>query len=411
MGIAGVSEIERVPEIVAALRHTAYPTSDINWPQGHVAVIADFHAGLFGGPISQLLRCLSAIKVCEELKRRGVDATPVCWIRADTTADFSPHEIHLLDHCYRLHRISLNAPNDLHETGTGTAQAMVCDDRTEHLLDEIEAIFPSSVAVAENNRAFAALRKAFAPGSNFISANARWTGDLLNHWGMLTMKPDESDSDTVDKELRKTAVSFPLMQCQKLPVAIIITESRDDSAGITAASLWKHAGVTRPLFWPRAQVTITSARINKFLRRYDLDFTQLFNGSGNIMESVCEKMQSDVPERLQWLETEVRDALKELKVFDAHDQRSARDGRERGERILYQFEKLRRHTDGALVHKKQTAINRIRKACDFLTPHGRRQEDVLGLLQIPLRYGTTGLQTLYENLDITNFDNQLVEID
>ena len=44
-----------------------------------VAVVTNFYAGLFGGAVYQVLKCLAAIRICEELEKQGVEAVPVCW--------------------------------------------------------------------------------------------------------------------------------------------------------------------------------------------------------------------------------------------------------------------------------------------------------------------------------------------
>jgi hypothetical protein len=131
------------------------------------------------------------------------------------------------------------------------------------------------------------------------------------------------------------------------------------------------------------------------------------------MEYVREMLKSDVPVRLQKLREETGAVLDELKtaVFAARGERSERIHLSRAARIIYQLEKIQRHSSEALTNKEKAAERRICKACDFLAPLGRRQKDALGGAQIPLYYGRAGLRGLYERLDITTQNHQLIEMD
>ena len=130
------------------------------------------------------------------------------------------------------------------------------------------------------------------------------------------------------------------------------------------------------------------------------------------MDYVRETLKSDVPDRLQKLRDETCAVLDELEttVFAASGERSDRIRKARAARITYQLEKIKRHSRVALTDKEKAAANRICKACDFLAPLGRRQQDALGGAQIPVSYGGAGLRALFERLDITTPDHQLIEM-
>jgi hypothetical protein len=62
-----------------------------------VAVITEICACLLGGPTVHILKCLTAIKLCEELAKHGIDAIPVGWISPDPPPDYSSRSVTLID--------------------------------------------------------------------------------------------------------------------------------------------------------------------------------------------------------------------------------------------------------------------------------------------------------------------------
>jgi len=85
------------------INQISFPASAVDLPPGSVVVAANCYAGLFSGPLSQLLKCLTAIKVCAEFKNKGIAAVPVCLVRQDAPPGFSPLEISFIDRNSTLH--------------------------------------------------------------------------------------------------------------------------------------------------------------------------------------------------------------------------------------------------------------------------------------------------------------------
>ena len=366
----GTVETNRIQDLACSFRSV----TNTGFPDGSVAVIVNFFTSLFGGPLSQLLKCLTAIKVCAELAKAGVAAVPVCWIRPDPPRDFPSRLIYLLDRRYELHRLELSE----------TEPQTVCGSSVNTLFNEIEKIFPEGC----DEETLTALRRAFSPDMDFSSANAAWIEILLKEWGARVW----NDTDVSGEPIC-------LLQSQTFPVAAVVVDAHEIPA---------YAGQF-PLILPRCRATIISARLRKTLERYNVDFNRLFAGKTRVMESL--RSVHTVPDRLAELTTDVRDCLNNLEIFDARNARFAKIRKTRGERIVYQLEKTRRHYLNAVAAWEHTADARIHKACNAIAPFSSSQEDVIGGIQIPLRYGQTGLRILYEKLDIRKFEHQLIEMD
>src|SRR5579885_1984617 len=59
-----------------------------------IAVVTGHQAGLFTGPAFGLYKGLTAIRLAEELNRRGMPAVPVYWIASED------HDLEEVNHCF-----------------------------------------------------------------------------------------------------------------------------------------------------------------------------------------------------------------------------------------------------------------------------------------------------------------------
>ena len=105
------SEMQKMQAISASLQRDTIHNHDFLPSSASVAVVAIFYGGLFGGPVSQILKCFTAIKICDELARQGISAAPVCWIRSAPPGDASHWSPFLLDHKSELQTLELTGSN------------------------------------------------------------------------------------------------------------------------------------------------------------------------------------------------------------------------------------------------------------------------------------------------------------
>ena len=371
------------------INQISFPTAANELPQDSVAVVLNFYAGLFGGPIFQLLKCLTAVKICDDFKKNGIAAVPVCLVRQDAAYGFSTGEIHLLDHSSKLHCLKSSGREE------GTHGTIIGSENAKKLLSEIEKIFPYG-----DREALTALKEAFTPDTNSVSSCVCWLKYLLKDYGVTVV---EHDVLSVSHNARISE-----QQSLTLPIAVFVADLAEIMEYDKMSSELEY--VQQPIVRYYPHVTIANTRSMKTLKRYGLDFERLFDGKQQVMYYVRDAMKSDVPGRLKKLRDETGTVLDELTIaaFGAQDERSVRFRSERAARIIYQLEKIHRHSRDALANKEATAKNRLCRVCDFLAPLGRRQQDVLCGAQIPISYGLTGLRAIYECLDITTSNHQLI---
>jgi uncharacterized protein YllA (UPF0747 family) len=391
-----------------------------------VVVIANVYAALFGGPVSQFLKCLTAIKICEELKKKGTDAIPVCWLQPDPPPDFSKWSINLIDGNGEIHHLELSPGG------------CAIDDRITELISEIRG-FGNGVFDSE---ILDMLESVFVPGEAISSASARLISSLMENWGMIVFDSNTPEPKTLLKEalapLQSTSAEirdllegerttlaerghahpFPdaeipmsLIQSFILPILARVVDPYEIYSTAAALPVFARTGVTAPAYWPAASATVGDMKSRRTLARYNLRLVQLFSGDREVLRRTMESVPRGAAEKLRVISAETETRITELKSLLPVGSELHKTADSCARKVLYQLQKLKNHLEASLNTKEQTAGRQIRKACNLLAPGQEVQERKLAGVQIPLSYSRDGLRRLYEKLEILTFEHQLIWMD
>ncbi len=395
-----------------------------------VAVVTNFYPSLFGGPVSQFLKCLTAVKVCEELAKDGIVSVPVCWISSTAPLGFSTSSVNLLDDESELHRFQLpevincepvpsQAPDILRqikEVGRGTYDTEVLEILGAVLASSMP--FPSPTA-----RLVEALMKEL--GLIVLDADAPGFLSILNE----ALAPIRSQTENIQSLMQKKASELAasgyigtssedediipacLIPCLVLPAIACVIDPYEIYGYAKALPIFDEALVPRPVAWPRSSATILDVRSRRILERYDLTLPRLYSGEEEVIKNILEVLPNSTPEKIKSLKLEVETRMAELAARVSTRSEFADSAKSCKEKIIYQLEKLQAQFEAAMQRKEQALRRRIHRACNFLAPNRRIQEMELAGIQIPLRYSRGGLRSLCEKLDVVKFEHQLIAMD
>jgi hypothetical protein len=335
-----------------------------------VVVLADLYPGLFGGPVCQVLKCLTAIKICEQLALRSINAVPIAWNNLDSSSEFPVQSITLLDDHAEMHSLKLSTAGIVPESISG-------------LLAQIEDLGKGTF----DPETLDVLRDSFLPGRSLASATACLFSELTRDFGMIVIDPSE--------------LSNPLAGTDILPVLARV---------IGPFASVSHA-LPQPLTWPQVSATIGDTRSRRTFDKYHLDLSQLYQGESDLLDHFKCGLPRAGLKKLEDLQLEADARLADLQSLVSGGTEFSQAAGLCREKVLYQINKLRHLFDAALKSKEQTAAQRIRKACNLMAPNRKLQERELAGIHIPLTYSLAGLRELYEKLDIMNFEHQLIWMD
>jgi uncharacterized protein YllA (UPF0747 family) len=397
-----------------------------------VVVAADLRASLFGGPMGQMLKCMTLIKICEDLLNSGVSAVPVCWISAGAQVHDSQWSVNVMDHDGGLHGMHLSAPD-------GTVllpDNPLPQDSVSALISKIEKIGRGSF----DNRVLKILRAAYNPKATLISASARFLTDLMGEWGLVVLHPQveslvsisdealkpfetgiariqsrcgerESESAAEDRIVTSLKAAFPnrLLRSFMMPVIANIVDFNELDSFAEVLPVFDELGYVQPKLWPCVSATIVDARARRTLEKYNLNLDEFFSGKDEILKSIT--ISHFVSEKLKDLELEVEKRMAEMNahVPDPAEFLKMRDSSQ--ERVIYQIRKLRNRFESADSRKKETMGRHVRHAGNLLAPNRQMQQNQLSMLGFLLHHTQAILGFLHEKLDIFNFNHQILFMD
>jgi uncharacterized protein YllA (UPF0747 family) len=362
---------------------------------GSVVVTTHLQASLLGGPISQILKCLTASRVCEELKKYGIAAVPVAWLD-EASPPFPIGSIQLLDKESELHCLQL--PHHQIETLLLQIEALGQGVFDLEALDRIRSAFVSAPTLSSAAaKILAALMKEL--GIIVLDAAAPSVQSILNQ-ARATIR---QQTETVDSPLALQSLVLPLLACVVDPYEIQMYER--------ILPFFNECGLPRPMAWPQCSATILDARSRKVLERLNLSVDQLYSGEEELAGEIRNAMPRSASEKLENLKSEVARRMDEARSLDLPESEFAKTTDACREKIVYQLQKLLDHCADAQKRQELAANRKIHKLCNFLAPNRHLQERELGGIQIPLRYSVSGLRLLYEKLDIMKLEHQLISMD
>jgi uncharacterized protein YllA (UPF0747 family) len=372
----------------------------LNQPEA-VVVLMRLSAGLFGGSAGQILKCLTGIKVCERLKEYSINAVPLAWIDPSPPQAFSRWSINLVDDDGQIHRLGISPS----------------DTVTDLVFERLSQVSEIGCGVFDTE-VLDILQTAFMPGRSFCSATARFFSALMKDWGMIVLDPTATALQPAVNEalarIRIPAVPFPgggiprhLAMNAALPVLACVV---DPFELVSLATLpdFEEFGLPRLMAWPRVSSTIGDVRSRRTLDRYHLSLSQLFSGEAAVLRSLNDSLPRAGLKKLDGAISAVEATIVEVKLLVPEGSEISEAADSCREKVCYQLKRIRDGFESALDTKAQTAGRRIRNACNLLAPNQQLQENELAAVQIPLRYSRAGLRILWEQLDILNFEHQLI---
>ncbi|HYK90954.1 MAG TPA: bacillithiol biosynthesis BshC [Acidobacteriota bacterium] len=384
---------------------------------GSVAVVTTLRPHLLGGPLSTLLRCLTAVKVAAELSENGHTAIPVAWIRPPDVQSHSELPLVFLDAESTLVRL---APDESEL------------DPLAGLLQRILNINPAGWDAETVEELRDCCRRDASRGT----ASTAFLARVMGEWGLVILDfregklripgseaiADISDSEVGSDMARRLAeagydaeegviIGENVIQSSVLPLAARIVGSSDLPAAAVARPVLQKTGHTPPLLWPRLNATVMDARMRKICERYNVSIEDLFAGRTEVMrktglKDLDEKGLARFDELMTTMESRIREA-----AALATEQQLRQEVTFSHEKISYQLGKLRERYVSASRLRRETAQRHLDRACNTLAPALRPQECELSALYFVLRYSHAILRLIYDKMDIWNHDHQVIDVD
>jgi uncharacterized protein YllA (UPF0747 family) len=400
---------------------------------GSVAVVANIEARIFGGNLSQFLKCLTAVGVCRELAGHAINAVPVFWVYKPEPGLPNPADpVRMLDARSELHRLMV--PEE--ESSGFPSGPTFTFDRISSLIEQVEGIGEGSF----DPEILEMLKTSYSGDATWSSACTGLVSALMNEWGVVVVDSEAegfvskvctacgplvhkasgenrlregagnnlAQTGDTAPDCPETSQAYRVQSCI-LPVFARIVDPCELSSYMEAQQGFDSTGLVPPISWPTSSATVIDTRRRKIMEKYAVGLQDLLKGEAAVLRHLSEKMiLSSIETKLDSLKTEVERHIAGLNDSGMEGKSFRKVKKRSRERIAFQLDKIRRRVEKSRLEKKEVMQRQIQRACGYLVPDGIRQENGLAGISFPLRYSRFVLSFILENLDIMKFEHQLI---
>ncbi len=204
----------------------------------------------------------------------------------------------------------------------------------------------------------------------------------------------------------------PIYQDALLPTIAYIAGPAEIAYYAQMKGIYESFGLPMPIIYPRKSLTLLEPKIEKVLDSYNLnpqnfwgDVEMLINDIAKArlpenIENLIQNASSDITNNLQTLEG----------VVTGFDPTLTNTVENVKSKINHQMDILEKKILQAYKKRNDVISQQIYKAKNSLYPNNHFQERVLNVVPYLFKYGFGFIDQLYEAIDISNFDHQIVRL-
>lgn len=148
-----------------------------------VVIITGQQAGLFTGPLYTIFKALTAIRLAEQLREKGLNAVPMFWIASEDHDFREVNHTILVNRDGQLQTVTYDDPAGEEGRPVGN---IVLNDSIGGRIDELLAALPESEFIPQLAED---LRRAYAPGNGFADAFGSMMMSLIRKFGVVLINP------------------------------------------------------------------------------------------------------------------------------------------------------------------------------------------------------------------------------
>jgi bacillithiol biosynthesis cysteine-adding enzyme BshC len=202
----------------------------------------------------------------------------------------------------------------------------------------------------------------------------------------------------------------PICQDYLLPTVAYVGGPSEISYFAQLKAAYEHYDITMPVIYPRASVTILENKINKFLKNFNIDFTEVFHHK-TLISKVADKLSEiKVEDEISKVQDEFNSIFYELKNMTAKIDKTLQNSLENvKEKLNANMELFKNKLINAQALKSDTTTVQIDKVVNNLYPDGKLQERVINVTYFLNKYNDTFIKKLFYEIDVNNFVHQVIE--
>ena len=202
----------------------------------------------------------------------------------------------------------------------------------------------------------------------------------------------------------------PIVQDYILPTFAYVGGPSEIAYFAQLKDVYQHFDVTMPVIYPRASATVIEEKVQRTIEKFDISPFDFFMNLDLLQKNVTSKLSDvSIEDVFSKTNTTIDENLKELRyALQTIDPTLSASFDNARKKIEYQVNKLKQKAYDAQRKNFSTAMRQIEKAALHIAPDETFQERTYPLFQYCNKYSQEFVSWLFENIDIDNFNHQLL---
>jgi len=204
----------------------------------------------------------------------------------------------------------------------------------------------------------------------------------------------------------------PLYQDALLPTIAYVAGPAELAYYAQMKGIYDAFDIPMPIIYPRKSLTLLESTIEKVLDNYNLKVPDFWGKVEALSNEIAKaQLPESLEKRIRCASLCVNKNLQALEDTVIEFEPTLKNTVENVKgRILGQMDGLEKKILQAYKKRNEVIGQQIHKAQNNLYPNNNFQERELNILPYLFKYGTGFIDQLYESLDISNFDHQVIKV-
>jgi len=204
----------------------------------------------------------------------------------------------------------------------------------------------------------------------------------------------------------------PICQDYLFPTGFYIAGPGEISYFAQTIPLYKHFNIQQPYIYPRSSATIVEGNISKILMKNNLSIKDFFLNNNELNSKVINNIsERNVDSIFDETNNSIIGNLNSLSQQLASIDKSLENISENSiKKILHQLKILKSKSKKIEGSKYEIALRQLEKAKNSIYPNENLQERELSIINFINKYGMDFFDWLYNELEIGEFEHQILEL-
>lgn len=203
----------------------------------------------------------------------------------------------------------------------------------------------------------------------------------------------------------------PICQDYLLPTVAYVGGPGEISYFAQFKPVYQHYGITMPVIFPRASVTIIENKISKFMNNFNVKLEDIFHHNFLVSKVVDKLSEVKIEDEISKYTDEMNKIFYDMRNMTVKvDQTLLNVVDNMKEKTKQNFEQFKNKLINAQAKKSETTTTQIDKVTNNIYPNHNLQERVINITYFLNKYDEAFMKKLFHEIDPVNFNHQIIEM-